>query len=102
MTTLFKTRYGSWLYGTNTPTSDLDYKHIVLPYLDDLLVGKRVKNEVEKTNTEKNTRNSAEDVDNEYIPLQVFAHDFLGGQTYALELAFAVDFFEAYQVTFDA
>ena len=46
---------------------------------------------VKKTNTEKNTRNSADDVDEEFIPLQTFAKDFFAGQTYALELAFSID-----------
>ena len=98
---LFTTKYGSHLYGTNTPTSDEDYKHVVLPNLDDLLLGHRVQNEVHKTNNKSHTRNTAEDVDNETIPLQVFARDFLGGQTYALELVYAVDYTHAGQTIFD-
>jgi hypothetical protein len=98
---LFTTRYGSWLYGTNTPESDEDYKHIILPSLDGLLIGKRIKNKVDKTNTEKFVKNTAEDIDKENIPIQILAKDFLGGQTYALELAFAVDFTKAHQVIHD-
>jgi len=101
MRKLFTTRYGSFLYGTQTPTSDVDLKHVVLPDLNDILVGKRIQNIVKKTNTEKNTRNSAEDMDEEFIPVQVFAYDFLGGQTYALELAYAVEFTKADQVLHD-
>lgn len=91
MNKLFTCFYGSRLYGTQTPTSDLDIKHIYLPDLSDLLLCKEVKNKVKKTNTEKNTKNGAEDVDEEFIPLQVFARDFFHGQTYALELAFSVE-----------
>jgi hypothetical protein len=83
--------FGSRLYGTQTPTSDIDWKHIVLPDLNHLLLAKSVDNKVKKTNTEKNVRNSADDVDEEFIPLQVFANHFVEGQTYALELAFAID-----------
>ena len=101
MKKLFTTRYGSFLYGTHTATSDVDLKHVVLPELNDLLVGKRVQNIVNKTNNEKNTRNSIDDVDEEFIPIQVFAYDFLGGQTYALELAYAVEFTDANQVIHD-
>lgn len=101
MQTLFSTLYGSRLYGTQTPTSDLDLKHITLPKLDALLLGHGVKNSVKKTNTEKNTRNGADDVDEEFIPLQVFARDFMQGQTYALELAFAIDGAHANQTFFD-
>lgn len=101
MKKLFTCLYGSSLYGTQTPTSDLDIKHIVLPSLGSLLVGRKPENEVHKTNNEKNTRNSAADVDEELIPIQVFARDFFKGQTYALELAFALDGTHAQQRIFD-
>lgn len=88
---LFSCLFGSRFYGTQTPTSDLDVKHVYLPNLDDMLVGKQLVNKVKKTNTEKNVRNGVDDVDEEFLPLQVFARDFLNGQTYALEMAFALD-----------
>jgi len=88
---LYSSLFGSRLYGTQTPTSDLDWKHVVLPSIDDLLTAKKIENKVKKTNTAKNTRNGADDVDEEFIPLQVFARHFVEGQTYALELAFSVD-----------
>ena len=91
MKKLFSCLYGSRLYGTQTPTSDLDLKHIYLPSLDDMLLGKQLANKVKKTNTAKNTRNGADDVDEEFLPVQVFARDFMMGQTYALELAFAIE-----------
>lgn len=101
MKKLFTTKFGSFLYGTNTPTSDVDLKHIVLPDLDDLLIGNQVQNIVKKTNTEKFAKNSADDIDEEFIPIQVFAKDFLDGQTYSLELAYAVEFSKADQVLHD-
>ena len=88
---VFSILYGSRLYGTQTPTSDLDWKHIVLPDLDSLLLGNGVKNKDKKTNTAKNTRNTADDVDETFIPIQVFARDYYGGQTYAMELAWALE-----------
>ena len=101
MKKLFTVQYGSRLYGTNTPTSDVDLKHVVLPELNDLLLCKQVSNVVKKTNNQKFTKNSEKDVDEEFIPVQVFAKDFLNGQTYALELAYAVDYTEAGQVLHD-
>lgn len=89
--TLFSCLYGSHLFGTNTPSSDRDEKHIVLPPLNSLLIGCTPKTVVQKTNTKENTRNTKDDVDVEIIPVQVFARDFTEGQTYALELAFAVE-----------
>jgi hypothetical protein len=101
MNKLFTTLYGSKLYGTSTPTSDRDVKHIVLWDLDDLLLGKKLEAKVKKTNNLKNTRNSADDVDEEFIPLQTFARHFVEGQTYAIELAFAIDGRHAEQEVFD-
>jgi hypothetical protein len=101
MKILFSTQSGSQLYGTFTSTSDVDLKHVVLPSLNNMLLGKRLTNEVIKTNNKKFERNSAEDVDIENIPVQILAYDFLGGQTYALELAFAVDYTEAGQIIHD-
>lgn len=98
MKKLFTCLYGSRLYGTQTPTSDLDVKHVYLPSLDDLLLGKKLQNTVNQTNKAANTRNSKDDTDEEFIPLHVFARDFLGGQTYALELAFALEGTHAGQI----
>lgn len=91
MQKLFTTQFGSRLYGTQTPTSDMDIKHIVLVPKLQLLMGEPLINVVNHTNTKANTKNTAEDVDEEFIPLQIFAKHFMDGQTYALELAFAVD-----------
>ena len=88
---LFSSMFGSRLYGTQTPTSDIDWKHIVLPSLDHLLLGRGVDNKVKKTNNVKNVRNGVDDVDEEFIPIQVFAKHFMEGQTYAIELAFAIE-----------
>ena len=101
MQKLFKCEYGSRLYGTNTPTSDLDIKIVYLPELNDLLLGNRVGNNCKKTNTQENTKNTSEDIDIEFIPLQSFANDFFSGQTYALELAYAIDYTEANQEIFN-
>jgi len=98
---LFSTLYGSRLYGTQTPTSDLDLKHIVLPDLETLLLGRKVENKCKHTNNEANVRNSVDDVDEEFIPLQIFARHFVEGQTYAIELAFAIDGAHANQTIFD-
>jgi hypothetical protein len=101
MRILFSTQYGSKLYGTNNAASDTDLKHVVLPSLNDLLLGKTVQNVVKKTNKKEFTKNSAEDTDEEFIPIQIFATHFLEGQTYSLELAYAVDFTEAFQIVYD-
>jgi hypothetical protein len=86
MIQLYKTLYGSKLYGTSIETSDTDYKVIMLPNLNELLLGNRLASTVAKTNISAHTKNEAEDVDIEYIPLQIFAKHYLSGQAYALEV----------------
>lgn len=90
-TPLFKVLAGSHLYGTATEKSDYDYKVVVLPPLNDLLLNKRITNYKEKPEGMKATdKMVAGETETEYIPLQTFFSDFFSGQTYALELAFAV------------
>lgn len=97
MQKLFSTLYGSSLFGTTTDKSDRDVKHIVLPSLQKLLLGHALKRVVNKTN-QAQRKNGPEDVDEEFIPVQDFARDFLYGQTYAMELAYAADYNGAEQV----
>lgn len=92
---LFTVQYGSKLYGTSTPQSDTDKKSIYFPSLENLLLGKRL--EVHKTRVDAEGNNVPptspmpdNGVENEYISIQTFVKDFLGGQTYAQELAYAV------------
>lgn len=92
---LFTVKYGSFLYGTNCATSDTDKKSIYFPSLENLLLGKRL--EVYKSRVDAEGNNVSptspmpdNGVENEYISIQTFVKDFLGGQTYAQELAYAV------------
>lgn len=101
MKKLFSCEFGSSLYGTKTPTSDLDMKHVILPDIRDILIGTKISNVVKKTNIAKNVRNSVDDVDEEFIPIQIFARDFMMGQTYAIELAFSIEGDHAGQTVFD-
>jgi hypothetical protein len=91
MNQLFKILTGSRLYGTFTDTSDYDYKVITLPPLEDVLLGKKLVNYKEVPEG-KGAHDSMPDngIETEYIPLQVFFNDFFAGQTYAVELAFAI------------
>ena len=85
---LFKCTFGSHLYGTSTPASDKDWKIVYLPSLTSCLRGYSLRNTSENTSSSKQ-KNTAEDVDVEKIPLQVFIDSFVKGQTFALEIAFA-------------
>ena len=54
-------RFGSHLYGLNTPNSDVDYKGIFMPTLEELLLGTYPKTIVTSTGPE-HAKNSADDV----------------------------------------
>jgi hypothetical protein len=94
MKELFTCQYGSHLYGTSTPTSDVDNKVVYLPDLDDVLLGRKqdiFKVRLDATGAPVPDHAQMPDggVETEYIPFQRFCRDFLNGQTYALEVAFA-------------
>lgn len=90
-TALFQVPFGSHLYGTNTPSSDYDFKVVCLPSFEDLLMNKKLTNRVVKPDGWKEgDKMRADEEEREYIPLQVFLDQFFEGQTYAVEIAFAV------------
>lgn len=82
-------RFGSFLYGTSTPRSDLDIKKVVIPPARDILL-QRVK-PVSNNNRPKadGERNSAEDVDEEIFAFHRYLSLLSEGQTVALDILFA-------------
>lgn len=91
---MFKVVYGSKLYGTSTPTSDTDEKVVYLPSLTDMLLGKKLSIYKDRFDADGNPIGDGftmpdNGVETEYFPLQTFVRDFVNGQTYALEIAFA-------------
>lgn len=89
MKELIRLQYGSKLYGTDTPKSDTDTKVLFLPDLKDILLGNKTSNKF-NSSSGSGKKNSEDDTDIEFIPIQKFFKDFYEGQTYALEIAFAV------------
>lgn len=89
MTKLLTLTYGSKLYGTDTPESDTDYKVVYLPELKGLLLGEGINNTFTST-SDSSSKNTNKDTDTEYVPFQKLVLDFYHGQTYALEVVFAV------------
>jgi hypothetical protein len=92
MNIVVKIKFGSHLYGTNTPTSDLDYKSVYIPeareivlqrVVDSVAIGKKSKAEGE--------RNLPTDVDNEAYSLQRYLNLLAEGQTVAIDMLFAPD-----------
>lgn len=87
--------YGSHLYGTNSETSDYDFKAVYLPALNDLILAKTPKVHRYRYDSNGNTISDsatmpANGYEAEHTPIQKFVHDYLGGQAYAVETVFGV------------
>jgi hypothetical protein len=93
MKTLLSTQFGSHIYGTNTPSSDLDFKEIFIPDAKDILLQRAPRTIVTGTKTDKNARNTSEDVDIEQFSLHQYLKLLMEGQTVALDMLFTPDTF---------
>lgn len=89
---LVRILFGSHLYGTSTPASDLDYKGVFLPSGRDILlqsVPKVINNNTKSVySMEKNT---ADDIDDEAYALQKYLGMIVAGDMEALSMFFAPD-----------
>lgn len=90
MQTVVRMKFGSHLYGTNTPNSDTDYKSVHIPDAKDILLG-TVKEEVSVGAREKvkGERNLPTDVDDKSYSLKKFLKLAAEGQTVAIDMLFA-------------
>jgi predicted nucleotidyltransferase len=90
MNIIFETKFGSHIYGTSTPKSDVDYKGIYLANYNDIILNKVKDSIVTTTRKDRSegVRNSAEDIDREYKELRRFLNDAISGQTYALDMLY--------------
>ena len=89
MNKLFELRFGSWLYGTNTESSDIDLKSIYLPSAREIVLGNYQKNISTSRPKQIGERNTKEDIDMEIISLDYYLKQLCQGQTYALDVLFA-------------
>ena len=93
MKTIVRMQFGSHVYGTNVPTSDLDYKGIFIPSAKDLIMQRAAKNVNNNSNKNPNAKNTSDDVDDEMFSLGEFIKLLLQGNTAALEMLFVPDEF---------
>lgn len=89
MEVLVEMRFGSHLYGTQTPSSDLDFKAVHIPAPADILLQRAKGTISEKTKADGAAKNTAEDIDRESYSLQKYLHLASEGQTVALDMLFA-------------
>lgn len=89
MNKILEMRFGSHLYGTETPESDLDLKGLYLPTAREIVLGtykETISHSRKKKSCERNTK---EDVDIEIFSLDRYLDQLMDGQTWALDFLFA-------------
>ncbi len=89
MRTIVRIRFGSQLYGTSTPESDLDFKSVYIPDARSILL-QRVRGSVSSKRPKvTGEKNYAGELDEESFSLQRFLGLAAEGQTVALDVLFA-------------
>lgn len=88
MQTLCRVQFGSHLYGTATPASDTDFKSVYIPSANEILMQRAVGTLQRNTKKNQNEKNSADDVDDEYISILKFTQMLKVGDMIASELLF--------------
>lgn len=89
MRIIVRIKFGSHLYGTDTPTSDLDYKAVFIPDARDILL-QRVKGSISTQRPKAHgEKNYADEIDEENYSIQRYLGLAAEGQTVALDVLFA-------------
>lgn len=89
MRTIVTIKFGSHLYGTSTPASDLDFKSVHIPSAREILLG-RAKGAINKARAKaEREKNLPGEVDEESYSLQRYLSLASEGQTVALDVLFA-------------
>lgn len=89
MKTIVKMIFGSHLYGTDTPQSDMDFKGVFLPDMKDCLLNKIYRSVSTSTKTIVGTKNTPEDVDEESFSLQYFMKLAVNGEMIVIDMLHA-------------
>lgn len=88
MKLIAKMAFGSTIYGTRTPKSDMDYKFIFVPSPKDIIL-QSVKNNVKQnTKLSESNKNTSEDTDCEGFSIQEYLKHLVNGQTMAIDMLF--------------
>lgn len=90
---IFRCQFGSHVYGTNIPTSDLDFKSIFVPDPRAMILQRAAKHIQNNTKKDSTTRNLPTDIDDEAFSVQNFLRLLCEGQTVALDMIFTPESF---------
>lgn len=89
MNKIIEVRFGSHLYGTDTPESDLDIKGIYLPTAREIVLNRARRNISQSRSKQEFERNNKDDIDQEFFSLAEYLKLLAEGQTVALDLLFS-------------
>jgi len=81
-------KFGSFLYGTNTPESDLDLRGVFLPTREEILLGD-YKDTVDIKTKVGSGKNTKDDIDRQFFSVKKFLHLLKRGDTGAYDMLFA-------------
>jgi len=83
-----KMKYGSHLYGLDTPNSDTDYKSICLPTAKQIIM-QEANFEIKASTGDQLSKNTNEDIDDETMSLSKFLAQAMAGKNTALDMLHA-------------
>lgn len=89
MIALVEIKFGSHLYGTSTPASDVDYKSVFVPDADAILLQRIRATITDKRPKQPFEKNVAGEIDREAYALHRYLQLLAEGQTVALDMLFA-------------
>lgn len=95
--TIVEILFGSKLYGTDTPLSDVDFKGIYIPTVRDIVLGRSKHNISTSRSKREFEKNTPEDIDQEFFSLQEFLRLLIEGQTVALDMLFSPESFHIFK-----
>jgi hypothetical protein len=88
MTEIVKMQFGSVVYGTQLPESDIDIKAVHIPNEYDILLGKIKNSIVKNTKEKKDSKSKNGDIDFESYAYHYFLNLLASGQTVVLDMLF--------------
>lgn len=97
MNKIVEIKFGSHLYGTDTPTSDLDFKGIYLPTAREIVLDRAKENISTSRSKREFEKNTKDDIDSETFSLKEYVRLLCEGQTVALDMLFAPDSFQVFK-----
>jgi len=88
---VYLSKFGSHLYGTDTPDSDTDYKGIFLPSKDQCIL-QNIPKSINFSTGKNDSKNTDEDVDIDLWSLQYFMKLVSKGDTNAIDLLYSITY----------